>query len=283
MRIRESLVEQLTGRTGPMLVAGFNAGDSLQNAFTELVAFLPNLLGALLLLLLGWMVANALAGLTRRGLGQAGFDAAIHREPTGQWTRRFVPRPSNLVGAVVFWAVLLGAVSIAVDVLGIESLENLVAAIYSYLPNVLAALLIFIVAVAIAAGVATLASRLLGDTGLGRIVSTGAPILVFAIATFMILDQLKIAETIVTITYAGLIGSLALGSALAFGLGGRDVAAQMLQGAYARGQESKEQLKRDLELGKERAKREAERVKDETLRPDDEPPTEVLREDELPK
>jgi hypothetical protein len=266
-----------------MLVAGFNAGDSLQNAFTELVAFLPNLLGALLLLLLGWMVANALAGLTRRGLGQAGFDAAIHREPTGQWTRRFVPRPSNLVGAVVFWAVLLGAVSIAVDVLGIESLENLVAAIYSYLPNVLAALLIFIVAVAIAAGVATLASRLLGDTGLGRIASTGAPILVFAIATFMILDQLKIAETIVTITYAGLIGSLALGSALAFGLGGRDVAAQMLQGAYARGQESKEQLKRDLELGKERAKREAERVKDETSRPDDEPPTEVLREDELPK
>jgi hypothetical protein len=138
------------------------------------------------------------------------------------------------------------------------------------------------VAVAIAAGVATLANRLLGDTGLGRIVSTGAPILVFAIATFMILDQLKIAETIVTITYAGLIGSLALGSALAFGLGGRDVAAQMLQGAYAKGQENKEQLRRDLELGKERAKREAERVKDETLGPGDGPQTELLPDDEIP-
>ena len=264
-----------------MLVADFNAGDSLQNAFTELVAFLPNLLGALLLLLVGWIVANALAGLTRRGLGRAGFDAAIHREPTGQWIRRFIPRPSNLVGAIVFWAVFLGALSIAVDVLGIESLENLVAAIYGYLPNVFAALLIFVVAVAIAAGVATLASRLLGDTGLGRIVSTGAPILVFAIATFMILDQLKIAETIVTITYAGLIGSLALGSALAFGLGGRDVAAQMLQGAYEKGQENKEQLKRDLELGKERAKREAERVKGETLG-SDEPQTAVLPDERSP-
>ncbi|MDQ3426136.1 MAG: hypothetical protein M3435_08000 [Actinomycetota bacterium] len=259
-----------------MFLAEFNAGDSLQNAFTELVAFLPNLFGALLLLLLGYIVAKVLGGVTRRALGKAGFDAAVHREPTGQWIKRVIPRPSNLAGAIVFWAVFLGAVSIAVDVLGIEALENLVAAIYSYLPNVLAALLIFIVAVAIAAGVATLAGKFLGDTSLGRIVSTVAPILVFAIATFMILDQLKIAETIVTITYAALIGALALGSALAFGLGGRDVAAQMLQGAYEKGQENKEQLKRELELGKERAKREAEKVKEEKLGSGDGPQTETF-------
>jgi len=259
-----------------MFLAEFNAGDSLQNAFTELVAFLPNLFGALLLLLLGYIVAKVLGGVTRRALGKAGFDAAVHREPTGQWIKRVIPRPSNLAGAIVFWAVFLGAVSIAVDVLGIEALESLVAAIYSYLPNVLAALLIFIVAVAIAAGVATLAGKFLGDTSLGRIVSTVAPILVFAIATFMILDQLKIAETIVTITYAALIGALALGSALAFGLGGRDVAAQMLQGAYEKGQENKEQLKRELELGKERAKREAEKVKEEKLGSGDGPQTETF-------
>ena len=259
-----------------MFLADFNAGDSLQNAFTELVAFLPNLFGALLVLLLGYIVAKVLGGVATRALGRSGFDDAIHREPTGRWIKRVIPRPSNLVGAIVFWAILLGAVSVAVDVLGIEALENLVAAIYGYLPNVIAALLIFVVAVAIAAGVATLSSRVLGDTSLGRIVSTVAPILVFAIATFMILDQLKIAETIVTITYAALLGSLALGSALAFGLGGRDVAAQMLQGAYAKGQENKEQLKRDLELGKERAKREAEKIKEEKLDSGEEPATEIL-------
>ena len=259
-----------------MLLADFNASDSVQNAFTELVAFLPNLIGALLILLLGYIVAKVLGGVATRALGSSGFDHAIHREPTGQWIKRVIPRPSNLAGAVVFWAIFLGAVSIAVDVLGIEALENLVAAIYSYLPNVIAALLIFVVAVAIAAGVATLSSKLLGDTSLGRIVSTVAPILVLAIATFMVLDQLKIAETIVTITYAALLGSLALGSALAFGLGGRDVAAQMLQGAYTKGQENKDQLKRELELGKERAKQEAERIKEEKLEPDEGSPTEVL-------
>ena len=94
-----------------MLLADFNAGDSLQNAFTELVAFLPNLFGALLVLLLGYIVAKVLGGVATRALGRSGFDDAIHREPTGQWIKRVIPRPSNLAGAIVFWAILLGAVS----------------------------------------------------------------------------------------------------------------------------------------------------------------------------
>ena len=257
-----------------MLLADFNAGDSLQNAFTELVAFLPNLIGALLILLIGYFVAKVLGGVVDRALYRAGFDPAIHRKPAGEWIRRVIPRPSNLAGSITFWVVFLGAISIAVDVLGIEALENLVAAIYGYLPNVLAALLIFVVAVAIAAGVATLATRLLGDTSLGRVIATVAPILVFAIAAFMVLDQLNIAQSIVTITYAGLIGALALGSALAFGLGGRDVASQMLHGAYAKAQANKAQIKRDLELARKRAEEETERVKEDMRA--DEPETRVL-------
>ncbi len=70
----------------------------------------------------------------------------------------------------------------------------------------------------------------------------------------MILNQLMIAPAIVTITYAALIGSVALGAALAFGLGGREVAARMLEGAYEKGQESKEQLKQDRDRGVTRAR-----------------------------
>ena len=256
-----------------MVLAKFDAGESLQNGFTELVDFLPNLIGALLVLLLGYIVAKVVGRIVRRAADRANFDSWVHREPTGQWVQRVVSRPSELIGTLAFWVIFLGAISIAVEVLGIEALENFVAAIYAYLPNVLAALLIFLVAVAIAASVATLARKFMGDTSLGRMVSIVAPILVMAIATFMILDQLKIAETIVTITYAALIGAIALGSALAFGLGGRDVAARMLEGAYAKGQENKEQLKRELELGKERAKREAEKVKEERLGSDETPTT----------
>ena len=127
----------------------------------------------------------------------------------------------------------------------------------------LAAVLIFLVAGAVSAAVAALATRTMGDTALGKIVTTAAPILVMAIATFMILDQLQIAENIVTITYAALIGAVALGSALAFGLGGRDVAARMLEGAYQKGQEHRDEFRRDLDQGIARAKDEVSAKKEE--------------------
>jgi hypothetical protein len=77
-----------------------------------------------------------------------------------------------------------------------------------------------------------------------------------------VLNQLKIAPAIVQITYIALLGSVALGAALAFGLGGRDVAAQLLTQAYDNGQHNKEQVKRDLQTGKDRGQQQADRAKD---------------------
>jgi hypothetical protein len=75
----------------------------------------------------------------------------------------------------------------------------------------------------------------------------------------MILNQLQIAEDIVTITYGALLGAAALAMALAFGLGGRDVAHRMLEDAYTKGQEQREQVRRDVEIGKDRGRQEAQR------------------------
>ena len=92
----------------------------------------------------------------------------------------------------------------------------------------------------------------------------------------MILDELEIAESIVVITYAALMGAIALGMALAFGLGGRDVASRMFQGAYAAGQRSVPQVRQDVQQGRARAEQEAERLRDKTEEssPADPPPPE---------
>ena len=244
------------------MVAAFNIGDSIERAFTVFFTWLPALIGALVVLIVGYFVAKLVMKLVRTGLERAGLDRALHGGHGGQMIQKVTSSPSSLLGGLAFWAIMLGTISLAVSVLGIEALTNFVAAIYSYLPNVLAAVLIFLVAGAVSAGVATLATRTMGGTALGKIVATAAPILVMTIATFMILDQLMIAESIVTITYAGLIGAIALGSALAFGLGGRDVAREMLQGAYEKGQENKEQFRQDLDQGASRAKEQAASLKD---------------------
>ena len=238
-------------------------GNSVERGFTVFFAWLPALIGALVILVIGYFVAKVVSKLVWRGLQRAGLDRTLHQGAGGSFVEKVTSSPSRLIGTLAFWAILLGTISLAVSVLGIEALTNFVAAIYAYLPNVLAAVVIFLVASAIAAGAAAFAARAMGGTALGKIVATAVPILVMTIATFMILDQLQIAENIVTITYAGLIGAVALGSALAFGLGGRDVASLMLEGAYAQGQQHKDEFKRDLDQGISRAKEDVQEKKDE--------------------
>jgi hypothetical protein len=241
-----------------MLLADLNITDSIERGFTVFFAWLPSLLAALAILVVGYIVARIVGKVVGRLLERAGFDRIVHGSPGGNFARRVTATPSRLFGTIAFWALFLGAVSLAVTALGIEALTEFLGEVYAYLPNVIAALLIFLVAGAVAAAVAALAQRFAGDTPLGTIVSTAAPILVMTIATFMILDQLKIAEDIVVITYAALLGAIALGTALAFGLGGRDVAREVLLNAYAAGRERKDGWKQDLNSGVERAKADVE-------------------------
>jgi hypothetical protein len=134
--------------------------------------------------------------------------------------------------------------------------------VLSWLPNVIAALLIFLVAAAVAGAVGGLAHRTMGDTPTGRIVRSGAPALIMAIAVFMILTQLGIAPVIVVTTYIALIGSLALAAALAFGLGGRDAARDLIDSGYRKAQASTDQVRQDVQVGRERAAQDAERVRE---------------------
>jgi hypothetical protein len=240
-----------------------SVSDSVDRGWDEFFQWVPKFVGFLLILLIGYIVAKIVGNLVGKALRRAGFDRMLERGAGGSYVMRAVPSPSNLLGSLTFWAVFLGALSIAVDVLGIAALEDLVHAVWAYLPNVLAALLIFVVAGAIASGLAGLVDRTMGDTPTGGIVKVVAPVLVMAIATFMILDQLKIANNIVVITYAALMGAIALGLALAFGLGGRDVAGRLLETAYTKGQLVKDDVKQDVTTGIESGKAQAEDIKND--------------------
>jgi hypothetical protein len=250
------------------LFAAVKVGDSLQKGLDSLIGFLPKLLGFIIILAIGWIVAKVVKTVITKGLQKVGVDRALHSGHAGQYVDKIAPNssPSGLIGSIAFWFIFLGALAIAVSQLGIAALDNFVAAIGAYLPNIVAAILIFVIAGAVAAAVGGLVARTMGDTPTGKVVGSVIPVLVMAIATFMILNQLQIATEIVTITYAALIGGVFLAMALAFGLGGREVAGRMLADAYDKGQEQRGQVRRDMEVGKERGRRDAERVKEEGTR-----------------
>lgn len=249
----------------PAFFAAVNVGDSVQTGLDGFFGFLPKLLGFLVILVIGWIVAKVVKGVVTKLLERVGIDRALHSGTAGEYVNRAAPdlKPSSTIGSLAFWFIFLGALAIAVSQLGIAALDNFVAAIGGYIPNIIAAVLIFVIAGVVAAAVGGLVARTMGDTPTGKVVGSVVPVLVMAIATFMILNQLEIAPEIVTITYAALIGGVFLAMALAFGLGGRDVAGRMLADAYDKGREQRGQVRRDMEIGKERGKQDAQRAKDE--------------------
>jgi Conserved TM helix len=227
-----------------MPLAAVKIGDSLQQALDSFFGFLPNILGFLVILLVGYIIAKVAKKAVAAILQKVGLDRALHSSDAGQYVERVSPgaSPANLIGAVAFWFIFLFAVSAAIAALKIPALSNFIAQVQAFLPNIIVAAVIFVVAAALAGVVGGAAHKLMGDTPTGKIVRAVIPGLILAIGTFMVLDQLQIAPQIVTITYAALLGMLALAGALAFGLGGREVAADLLSGAYDSGQQNKAQI-----------------------------------------
>jgi hypothetical protein len=242
-----------------MPLAAVDIGDSVQQALDSFFGFLPNLVGFLVILLVGYVIAKVARKAIAALLQKLGLDRALHTSDAGQYVERVSPgaSPANLIGAVAFWFVFLFAISAAIGALKIAALTDFIAEVQAFLPNIIVAAIIFVVAAALAGVVGGAAHKLMGDTPTGKIVRAVVPGLILAIGTFMVLDQLQIAPQIVTITYAALLGMLALAGALAFGLGGREVAGDLLRTAYDSGQQSKDQVKRDMQQGRHRAEQTA--------------------------
>jgi hypothetical protein len=253
-----------------MPAAAVDLGNSVQQGLDAFFEFIPNLIGFLVILVVGYLIARAVKGLVAKALEGVGMDRALSESDAGQYVEKVSPdsRPSKLIGTVAFWLIFLFVLSAAIGALQIPAVTGFMDQVLTYLPNVIAAVIMFVVAAALAGAVGGLIHKLMGDTGTGRLLRAAAPALVMVIAVFMILNQLKIAEEIVTITYAAILGALALGMALAFGLGGRQVAGQMLGDAYDRGRDRKDEVRSDLEAGKQRAQDRAEDMRDGPVPPD---------------
>jgi hypothetical protein len=233
--------------------------DSLQKSFDTFFNFLPNILAFLVILLIGFIVAKIVKGIVTKALQKAGLDRYLHESDANRYVQRVMPgaSPSSGIGRVVFYLVFAFFLFSAIGALKIPALTTFMNQVLAYLPNVIAAIIIFVVAAAIAGAAAAGIARVMGDTPTGKIAATVLPAIVMVIALFMILEQLNIAPQIVEIAFAATMFALALGLALAFGLGGRPIAERMLSDAYDAGKRHKEQVKQDLETGKRRAQADA--------------------------
>lgn len=242
-------------------MSNFNFQDSFHNVLNRIIGWIPNIVEFLVVIIIGYFVALIASWIVRSLLRLAHLDEYLERGTVGQWISRAVYSPTRVLGKITFWVVWFGSWGVAAALANLPLIGQLVSTVFSYLPNVLSALFIFVLAVAVSAIVVSVVKRTMADTPTGKIVASAVPVIVMSMAGFAILNALEISPEIVQITYAAMMGSLALGLALAFGLGGREVAAKMLGDAYEQSKKHTKRAKKDFQTGADRGKKEFDKFK----------------------
>src|SRR5688572_3438094 len=208
----------------------------LQESFAELGLFVPSLLGSLVILFAGYLLAKLVEKGTTKLLRRVRLNEMLERGGVLHAVERSGTHlnPARVIANLLFWFVMFGIMLVAANALGFQSLANVFSELVSYIPSVIAAIVIIIVGIVLGGFVGGLimasAGGLHGGPTLARVGRWGVIIL----AVFMALQELGIATDIVTTAFALLFGAVALALALAFGLGNRDLAAQVTREWYER-------------------------------------------------
>src|SRR5918997_826234 len=170
----------------------------IENAWSNVATFVPKLAAALVILLVGYLVAKAVASILNKVLERVGFDRVVERGGVRQALARSKYDPSDILAKLVFWTIMLLVLQLAFGVFGTNPVSDLLRGLIAYLPNVFVAILILVIAAAIARAVTDLLSNLLSSVQGGQVLARGAGIAILVFAVFAALDQLQIAPRIVT-------------------------------------------------------------------------------------
>lgn len=207
--------------------------QALQNLWQGFLRFVPALIGAIIVFVIGWFIAVGVGKLITEILKRVKFNQIFEK---GGWKTALQKAEikvdaSGFIGAIVKWVFVIVFLLAAVEILGLAQFADFLKSVLGYLPNVIVAALIFVVTVILVdivekivrAGVEGI------KVGYGQVVSAVVKWSIWIFATLAILHQLGIARPFMETLFVGLIAMLVISFGIAFGLGGRDVAAEILQ------------------------------------------------------
>jgi len=207
--------------------------ETLLNLWQGFLNFIPSLLAAIVVLIIGWLIAEAIGKLITRilktlKLNQI-FEKANWREALE--AAEIKVNISEFIGAICKWILFIVFLSISVEILGLVQFATLLGELIDWLPNLIIAVAIFVVAVIIAdlldriirAGVKRMGVKYAGF--LGALVRWA----IYIFAGLAILLQLGVARAIIETVIMGFVGMIALALGLAFGLGGKEAAARLIE------------------------------------------------------
>jgi hypothetical protein len=207
--------------------------NSLQSLWGQALSFLPSLIGALIVIIVGLIIASGLRALIERIVGALKVDSLLKKIGLSPFFERagLAINSGKFLGLLVYWFLVIVFIMAATDILGLFGVSMFLRDILSYIPNIIVAVLIMLAAFILANFLKSLVkasvsgAKLHGSKFLGTLAWWTTVIFGFLTA----LIQLGIATTIFNTLIIGLTAMLALAGGLAFGLGGKDYAAYLLE------------------------------------------------------
>lgn len=208
--------------------------QSLQNLFWGIIQYLPNLIAAFLIFVIGWVIGVLLCRLVAQIVTAIKVDQALRSAGVDRIVSRagFTLNSGAFLGALVKWFFIVLGFMVALSVLGLSDVSSFLGAVVlGYLPQVIIAVLILMVAAVVAEAAERLVSGSARAAGIRSANFLGAltrwAIWIFAILAA--LDHLQVANELVQPIFTGVVVAFALAFGLAFGLGGQQAAAKMIE------------------------------------------------------
>jgi len=209
-------------------------GQALVDTGMTVVSFLPSVIIAVIIFTVGWVFGIIVGRTITHIINMLKIDQALHRAGMDVVSERagFRVTVAGFLGVTVKWLVIVAFTVAAADVLGLTQVTALLRDILVYIPQVIVAAIVLVMAALVADFVARIVSHSVRATGINAHFASSVArwsILIVG-GVFPALTQLRIAQGLVEVLFTGVVFAFSLALGLSFGLGGRDAAARVLEG-----------------------------------------------------
>lgn len=221
----------------PVTDLGVAVTTSIAGALALLLGGIPRIIAFLAIIIIGWFIASIVAKLVATILRTIRFNDIAQRSGVSGFVSKMGVRtdPSGVLAGIVKWFIRLIVLVAAFDALGLPAVSDVLRSMLLFLPNVIVALVVLVLTGLAAQVISKLArgaaeSAEIDNSEVLAKIASGA---IWGFGIIVAINQLGIATTLVNTLFMGLVGAIALALGLAFGLGGRETAGQLVAGWYA--------------------------------------------------
>jgi hypothetical protein len=210
--------------------------QTLDAAMKMAIDLLPKILGMIVIIAIGWIIAMMIKLIVRYMLKLLKFNALCDNVGATQvLAKADLPTPTDLVSGLVFWVNWVAFLMLGISTLGIVVLQEQISKFFVYVPQIFVAVVILFVGILFAnfSARAVLLGMVNANVPSARLLSNGVRLFLVILTVAMALEQVAVAKSVVLITFSIAFGAVMLGLAIAFGLGGRDVARRVLERQFA--------------------------------------------------